>query len=480
MMSRRLLSAAFFFCTLAVTAARAQSVDAKRDSSAIFAQIDSAVRAELQAGGIPGAAVAVVAHGRVVYLKGYGRTDVESGPDVTPQTLFRLASTTKMFTAAALLVLADRRAVSLTAPVSRYVSGLSPCVGRVTLGALLGHTAGIADSASEDGPHDESARTRWVRAWPCARAFLPAGRFFSYSNLGYDLAGEVLGARVGGSYATALDSLLFTPLRMSRSTVRPTVAMTYPLALGHQRAAAGTVVVRPAADDAREWPAGGVFTSAEEYARFAVALLADGLLDGARVLPSGILDSMAAPRAPELDTRPERRAFIGYGLNVRDAGGYHVLQHAGSMRGYGSVIRLVPEEGFAVILLTNRTGAVLANVMSQVTTLVTGRPAPPPLPTPTPIAFDEAERRLLAGTYGSGTGYLTLSLSNRPTGLFLQQLGSPDSSRVDRIDRDAFITDGTYFAVSRGADGRVEYLHIAGHTLRRSPADRSQSPQRRN
>jgi hypothetical protein len=105
--------------------------------------------------------------------------------------------------------------------------------------------------------------------------------------------------------------------------------------------------------------------------------------------------------------------------------------------------------------------------MSLVTTLVTGRPAPPPLPTPTPIAFDEAERRLVAGTYGSGTGYLTLSLSNWSDGLYLQQLGSPDSSHVDRLGRDAFITDGTYFAVSRDADGRVEYLHIAGHTLRR-------------
>jgi hypothetical protein len=137
------------------------------------------------------------------------------------------------------------------------------------------------------------------------------------------------------------------------------------------------------------------------------------------------------------------------------------------MRGYGSVIRLIPEDGFAVILLANRTGAVLANVMTQVTALVTGRAAPSPLETPASIAMSAADRRALAGTYGSGTGYLTLTLIDTPSALFLRQRGSPDSSRVDRIATDGFLTDGTYFAVSRGADGRAKYLHIAGHTLRR-------------
>jgi hypothetical protein len=115
---------------------------------------------------------------------------------------------------------------------------------------------------------------------------------------------------------------------------------------------------------------------------------------------------------------------------------------------------------------------VLANVMTQVTTLVARRSAPPPLAAPVPIEMGSGERARYAATYGSGTGYLTLTLSNSPSGLHLRQLGSTDSSRVEKIAVDAFLSDGTYFALSRGADGSAEYLHIAGHTLRRVRAGR--------
>jgi CubicO group peptidase (beta-lactamase class C family) len=445
---------------------------AAQTADTAFSAVDSVVVSEMRAAGVPGAAVAVLNHGRLVYSRGYGVLDVESGRPVTAATLFRIASTTKMMTAAALVTLELRGSLSLHAPVGRYVAGLSPCVAPVSVGQLLSHTAGIADSASEHGPHDEAARGRWVREWPCARAFLPAGRFFSYSNLGYDLAGEVLQARYG-SYAGAMDSLLFRPLGMRRTTLRPTVALTYPLALGHVGGTDGAAVIaRPAGDDAREWPAGGVFTSVEDYARFLAALLGRGRLDGRRLLPETLFDSLVAPRAPQLDTRPERRAFIGWGFNVRDAGGYRVVQHAGSMLGYGSVVRIIPEDGFAVVLLANRSGAVLSRSMARITELVTGRPSPPPLPAPRSLAMGPAEQDRYVGTYGSGTGYLTLTLFRRGASLYLRQLGAQDSSLVEKAGVDSFVTEGTYLAISPGAAGRPEFMHVAGHTLRREPPAR--------
>src|SRR5262249_43012204 len=96
-----------------------------------FSALDKVVAEEMSERNIPGAALAIVIGDRVVYAKGYGATSVESGARVTPDTLFRMGSTTKMFTAAALVTLAGEGRLNLDAPVGEYVKGLHPSLARV-------------------------------------------------------------------------------------------------------------------------------------------------------------------------------------------------------------------------------------------------------------------------------------------------------------------------------------------------------------
>src|SRR5262245_8623254 len=111
-----------------------------------FSLIEQSAKEEIARLRIPGAAIAVVKGDRVVFSAGVGVASVETNEGLRPEMLFRLGSTTKMFTAAALCGLAAEGRIDLKAPVSRHIPGLPPRLSQVTADQLLSHTAGILDT----------------------------------------------------------------------------------------------------------------------------------------------------------------------------------------------------------------------------------------------------------------------------------------------------------------------------------------------
>src|SRR5258708_4302383 len=196
------------------------------------AAIERVAMEELRATNTPGAAVAVVAGNRMLFAKGYGLASVESKDPVTPEMLFRLGSTTKMFTASTVGELALEHKIDLNAPVGKYISGLDPAIARLTANQLMSHTAGLKDEAPMFGSHDETALGAGIREWKASFLFTEPGKIYSYSNPGFWLAGYLAETVAGKPYAEVVDERVFKPLGMSRSTFRPTMAMTWPLAQG--------------------------------------------------------------------------------------------------------------------------------------------------------------------------------------------------------------------------------------------------------
>jgi CubicO group peptidase (beta-lactamase class C family) len=152
----------------------------------------------------PGAGVGIVSGDRLVFAKGFGVSSVETGAPVTPDMLFRLGSTTKMFTAAALVTLAEEGKLKLDEPLGKYAKGLSPKIASLTAHQLLTHTAGLKDDAPMFGRHDDEALAETVRALNGDFLFAAPGRVFSYSNPGYWLAGYLIEAVGGKPYADVL------------------------------------------------------------------------------------------------------------------------------------------------------------------------------------------------------------------------------------------------------------------------------------
>ena len=371
------------------------------------AAIEKVAVDELRASKTPGAAVAVVVGDRVVFSHGYGVANVETGAPVSPDMLFRLGSTTKMFTASAVVGLSLEGKLDLNAPISRYISGLDDTIGKLTANQLLSHTSGLHDEAPMFGSHDETALGKGIHAWKADFLFAEPGRIYSYSNPGFWLAGYLAESVSGKPYADVIEQRLFGPLGMKTSTLRPTMAMTWPLAQGHEVKDGKPVVIRPAADNTESWPAGSIFSSSLDLSRFVVAFMNDARLDGKRVLSPELVAIMSTPHA----AIPGSEARYGYGLEISSRRGVRWVEHAGSRAGYGSLIRMAPDRKFAVIITANRTGSDLPKLAEVISEDMLG--LEPEVHKDAPAhALTLAELERFAGTYRNGANQVRLQVED--------------------------------------------------------------------
>jgi CubicO group peptidase (beta-lactamase class C family) len=379
--------------------------------------------------------------------------------------LFRLGSTTKMFTASAVVGLALEGKLDLNAPVSRYISGLDPAIGQLTANQLLSHTSGLHDEAPMFGSHDETTLGNGIQAWKADFLFAPPGRIYSYSNPGYWLAGYLAETVSGKPYANVIAERVFSPLGMKRSTLRPTMAMTWPLAQGHEVQDGKPVVIRPAADNASGWPAGSIFSSALELSRFVIAFMNDGRLDGQQVLPPKLIAMMSSPHA-EI---PGGDDHYGYGLQLFSSRGVHWVEHGGSRAGYGSTIRMAPEQKFAVIIVANRSGSGMPKLADAISEAMLALD-PKSETEPATHSLDAEEVRRSAGVYVNGTSRIRLEAE----GGVLKANIDGAMARFTRAG-DKFLIGEANGAVQPSklvlvadSSGRIEFVFVNGRAFRRA------------
>jgi CubicO group peptidase (beta-lactamase class C family) len=316
---------------------------------------------------VPGAAIAVVKDGRIVYEKGFGVASIETEAPVTPEMLFRIGSTTKMYTAVGLALLAEEGKVDLHAPIGDYIGDLDPDLARVTAHQLLVHMAGLKDEAPSFGRHDPEGMGAMVRGWTGSDyLFADPGEVFSYANPGYVVAGLLVEEVGDQPYAEQMAERIFEPLGMERTTFRPTEAMTWPLSQGHQPRPNGTHgVVRPYPDNAPYWPAGFMITNVGDLARFAIAFMNGGEINGEQVLSASALEMLPTAHA---DMGNEQ--YYGYGLFMYDLRGVQIVEHGGGIAGFSSIFKMAPDHQFAVIILTNLEGAFLDRAAEEAMALL--------------------------------------------------------------------------------------------------------------
>lgn len=422
-----------------------------------FAPIESVAKAEMAEAKVPGAVVIIVQGERVVYAKGFGLASVEGTEPPTPDHLFRVGSTTKMFVGAGLVRLAEQGKIDLHAPVGKLIAGLPPKIAALTPHQLLTHTAGLADDGAMFGPHDDAALGAGIKKWKDSRLFTEPGDIFSYSNPGYWLAGYCAEIAGGKPFADVLASELFGPLGMKRTTFRPTMAMTYPLAQGHELRGGKPAVVRPAADNAATWPAGSMFTSGNDLARFVIAFLNNGKLDGDQVLSESLMKSIRSPYAG----LPGGRGHYGYGLFSQEFRGVETVSHNGSRTGFGSRITMVPHHKFGIIVLANRSGASLPKTAEKALELalpLIAETKPKPGPKPTP-----EELKKLAGIYRNGSSSVELKWIDGK----LLRAGTKDEP-VTALGEMRFRVNGDeQFEIATGKDGKTQYLYRGSRAFRK-------------
>ncbi|HKY43042.1 MAG TPA: serine hydrolase [Pyrinomonadaceae bacterium] len=334
-----------------------------------FSELDKLVVEELKEKNTPGAVITVVSGDQVVYQKAFGVANVETNTPMQAEMLFRLGSTTKMFTAAALVTLAENNKIKMNEPIGQRIKGLNPKVANTTPHHLLSNSAGVRDFAAPVISNDDASLGNMVRSWKDDIFFADQGEIYSYSSAGFWLSGFVIEEVQGKPYADAMNELLFKPLGMDRTTLRPLMAITYPFAHGHAIESGKPNLLRPLFNNVAMWPAGSMWSNGKDLSRWVIAFMNDGRLDNKQMLSSSLINQMVRHHVP---VPGETDAYYAYGLTTFKLQGLEFVGHGGFSRGYGSMIQMVPSRKFAVIVLTNKSGETMRKSLNRATEIGLG------------------------------------------------------------------------------------------------------------
>lgn len=425
-----------------------------------LAELEKVIEAELADSKTPGAAVAIVVGEKVVFAKGFGKVSSENGLAVTPDTLFRMGSTTKMFTAASLVTLAASGKIKLDTPIGNYVKGLSPKVAALTAHQLLSQSSGMRDFAALVTTNDDAGLGQNLRQFKDDALFTDPGKVYSYSSPGYWLAGLATEEINGKPYADSLAELLFKPLGMTRSCVRPLDAMSYPLALGHNITGGDAVVIRPVFNNAAMYPGGSMYSSANELARFALAMVNGGKIDGQQALAPMVAKNLPKRQFP---LAGDETAFYGYGLLGSEQQGVNIVSHGGVSRGYGSTIEFAPDHKYAIIVLANSNGQTLPKTRQKARAMflpivLPGRGMDSPQPDLTP-----GELTRFSGKFSHAPQtWETFAKDGR---LYLRNDGK--EFELKRVGANMFFYTQGQIIFLPGKDGEIEHISMGLYAARK-------------
>ena len=432
---------------------------AQRAPATSFARVDSALLDELRRTNTPGAAIAIVSGDSVVYARGFGRTSADGQTPVTPATTFRIASVTKVFTAATLVALAEAGRLDLDAPLGDRLGTLPDSLRAVTTHQLLSHTAGlimmpVAATAADSGVDLAAAMPRVM---PRA-VFAPRGEIFSYSNLGYQLAGRMIEVAGGQPYAEQVRSTILAPLGMEATTFDSATAERAGMAIGAPGGPPMMVGSGPTT-----LPFAGLWSNVLDLSRFAIAFMNGGKYRGRQVLSPSAIARISRPVA----SFNSGEGDYAYGVRVYRHRGVDVVEHGGfGHGGYRSLLYMVPSRRVAVIVLANRAGRRPYALADAALDALLPDALEPVAPPPAYVAMDSAEMARYVGRYANGMA-LDVSVDDGVLTMHQGMAAVPIRKLAD--GRFVAQTDegGSLVAFVRASDGRVKYLHLNMRAYRR-------------
>jgi CubicO group peptidase (beta-lactamase class C family) len=379
---------------------------------------------------------------------------------MTPLTLVHVGSLTKLFTALAVTAALEQRGISQKTPVGQFMPGLNSRAAATTFHHLLSHTAGLRDRPGDTGTDDELALASSARALTAEDFPLAQDVVFSYSNLGYALAGATLESLSKVGFAEALRDAALRPVGMERSTVRPSEALARPHALGHRLKGTATETLRTPSNDTRIWPAGYLWTNAVDMSRVLTALMNKGHVPDHAGLPPTVVERVAQPHVPMPNVFVG--GHYGYGLMSTRDRGVMIYEHGGTLPGFSSILRFAPERRLGVAILTNLDNAPLRRIAQNVMAQALDLPPPPPN-SRSERAVTVDEMKPFVGRYVN-RGTAELAVRDGSVVLILDE-GPPFA--VTRIGEDRFLArpkpdvPGPEFVLRPATRESPAYLHLA-------------------
>jgi len=346
------------------------------ESFGLPAKLDLEIERVFRQSDSPGLAVGVVQDREIVYAKGFGVVNLETGEEVTPRTLFHMASITKPFVATSIVQLLEQKKLSLDDRIVEHLPYFELEDSRddtLTIRQFLTHSSGMPDVEDyhwDEPEYDEGALERYVRSLTDRVLLFGPGEQFSYSNMAFEVLGDLIAKVSGGSFEDYVKEHILLPLGMNDSSILIRDVDPALLANGHIQEEGGTIrVSEHYAYNRAHGPSSCLYSNVVDMSRWAIANMNRGELEGTRILDASSYELLWTP-AVEAGVSDGRPRYIGLSWFLSDYGEYQTVSHGGRDIGYQTYFVMVPDAGVAVIVLSNYSGP--DDAVTQVTRLALG------------------------------------------------------------------------------------------------------------
>jgi len=346
----------------------------KQKLAAAFPEIEKVFKSWMERLQPPGAILGVIIDGELVWVKAAGVRETANNAPVTPETVFRIASMTKSFTAMSILKLRDEGKLSLEDPVSRYIPEIASLSYPTSDSQVLNirHLLTHSEGFPEDNPWGDrqlAQSDKTIREW--MRAGIPfsssPGTIFEYSNYGFAMLGQIVAKASGRPYEDYVRDNILKPLGMNASTFEMSAVPREHIALGYRRED-NAWKPEPILAHGSFGAMGGLWTNAHDLARYVAFLMSAfpprdeperGPIkrSSAREMQQIWRASPSSAFRPTVDAPLQMAAGgYGYGIGVSyDCRYNQYAGHGGGLPGYGSLMRWLPEHGVGLIGMANQT-----------------------------------------------------------------------------------------------------------------------------
>lgn len=306
---------------------------------------------------VPGAAIAFVKDGEVSFMKGYGYSDVENKISVDPEkTVFGIASVSKLLTSTAVMQQYEEGKIDLDKDVNEYLSDFK--IGNtfkepITMKNLLTHTSGFIQSSIGIGTRNQGEIKKlgdYLSTGMPEREYKP-NQFFSYSNQGMSLAGNIVELTSGKSFEDYIDNRIFEPLNMKSSSFKQPLpeSMEINKAVGYGYWTAKGSLFRTESMYYQILPAGASYTTVSDMSKFIIANLNGGKYEGKQLLRESTMEEMHSRQFAHNDKMPGQ----AYGFWESFENNKRGLFHTGTSDGCATLLYIMPEENIGFILSYN-------------------------------------------------------------------------------------------------------------------------------
>lgn len=325
-------------------------------------QLAEVVQVERDRWGIPGIAIGILQDGEIIHKAGYGVVSLETQWPVTPDTLFMIASNSKVFTATLLMTLVDDGKVDLDAPLTTYLPDLkfqdSAALERVIVRHLLSHQTGLWGNNPQDIVADtdnspDALQVLMTRMERAPQLYQP-GELWAYTNINLSIAGALIEVVSGRLFEDLMRERVLDPLGLQRTFYGPWEIFGYPNAVGHVLRDLGSSeieILRPYISPKALYPTGGLQSTVEDLLTFDRFHLGDGAKG--RPLPQIISDEARLAMQEVQIVAANIADAQGLGWRIQQLGGARTIGHGGGWIGCITRNTVFPEHGTAFAIYTN-------------------------------------------------------------------------------------------------------------------------------